>query len=350
MDPIINDLLVLQLIYSLLFNKYKDEILPHSNKQNRDKFDPDNDNFIISSIKLSLIKITDEFQNNLLINEMVQYHNTNNENDPKKTIKKLTINDILNIVENLFPINQFNITLMNGQLNFQNLKLNQLRSLIIEKYLLFRTNSIQHIKRLDDEISNRLGFAPSSAPSSVSKSPSPQPLTQKNIVSTSNNNISVLSTSTSPILTPAVPLSSSSLSSSTTTTHPTITTTTINNNNKKNVTNTISPAIDPKREKLLNLYRDTVLNRLQSKNKLLDELYINLMREKNYTKIINKIIEIEMIKNETPKSVHFLQLILQRSISDGIMSSSTGTKTWEIARQVQFDFDDTVQFMRRALE
>lgn len=66
--------------------------------------------------------------------------------------------------------------------------------------------------------------------------------------------------------------------------------------------------------------------------------------------IIKNEINYEDIKNETPGSVHELQLILQKSITDGVMRKVIGTDDWKLARQVQFELDDTVQFMRRALE
>ena len=175
----------------------------------------------IPHIKISLVKITNEVQNNVLINEILQY--TNDENETSK----LNINDILRIIENSFVPSIFKVSLMNGQLNFQNLKLMEVKKLIMGKYLQFRTKQLDEIQKLDDDIIGKLNIS-SSSPNVTTA------MTSSAAKSSSGNNI-----------------------------------------------------IDPKREKLLKLYRDTVLNRLQSKNKLLDELYLNLEKEGNYHKIVH---------------------------------------------------------------
>lgn len=247
MQPEVSELVVLQIIYTLL-------VLKNQASHN------------VSMIngKVSLVKLTNEIQNNVLVNQMVD-HGEN----------KLDINDILMIVKRVFP-NQ-RISLVDGQLSFHNLQLKELQNSIHERYERFCQDQQAVIARLEDDIINP---------------------------------------------------------------------------RKKNTTTYTN--VDPKREKLLQLYRDTVLNKLQAKSggskKDLQWLYDTLLREGNIDKTVKEIIEIDRIKNDTPSSVHELQLVLQRSICDGIMSSVTGSDTWLAARQLQLDFEDTVQFMRRALE
>ncbi|CCE90684.1 Eaf5p TDEL_0B05550 [Torulaspora delbrueckii] len=245
MQQEISELIVLQIIYTLLVLKNQTH------------------NVAVINAKVSLVKLTNEIQNNVLVNQMVDHGET-----------KLDINDILMIVKRVFP-NQ-RISLVDGQLSFHNLQLKELQNGIHERYDKFCQEQQVAIAKLEDEIIN----------------PRKKPRTQTNV--------------------------------------------------------------DPKREKLLQLYRDTVLNKLQAKSggtkKDLQWLYETLVSEGNIEKIVKEIIEIDRIKNDTPSSVHDLQLVLQRSICDGIMSSMSGTDTWFAARQLQIDFEDTVQFMRRALE
>lgn len=245
MQQEISELIVLQIIYTLLVLKNQTH------------------NVAVINGKVSLVKLTNEIQNNVLVNQMVDHGET-----------KLDINDILMIVKRVFP-NQ-RISLVDGQLSFHNLQLKELQNGIHERYDKFCQEQQVAIAKLEDEIIN----------------PRKKPRTQANV--------------------------------------------------------------DPKREKLLQLYRDTVLNKLQAKSggtkKDLQWLYETLVSEGNIEKIVKEIIEIDRIKNDTPSSVHDLQLVLQRSICDGIMSSMSGTDTWFAARQLQIDFEDTVQFMRRALE
>lgn len=245
MQQEISELIVLQIIYTLLVLKNQTH------------------NVAVINGKVSLVKLTNEIQNNVLVNQMVDHGET-----------KLDINDILMIVKRVFP-NQ-RISLVDGQLSFHNLQLKELQNGIHERYDKFCQEQQVAIAKLEDEIIN----------------PRKKPRTQTNV--------------------------------------------------------------DPKREKLLQLYRDTVLNKLQAKSggtkKDLQWLYETLVSEGNIEKIVKEIIEIDRIKNDTPSSVHDLQLVLQRSICDGIMSSMSGTDTWFAARQLQIDFEDTVQFMRRALE
>lgn len=256
MQPEISELIVLQIIYTLL-------LLQHSGNEGSS-----------GNAKVSLVKLTNEIQNNILINQMVN----NGES-------KLDISDILMIVKRIFP-NQ-RISLIDGQLSFHNLHIKELQNSINERLENFFNEQNEIIKKLEDEIVN------------------------PKFSSTSSNA-------------------------------------------KSSTVATISH-IDPKREKLLQLYRDTVLNKLQAKSnngykRDLQGLYDILKKEKNIQDIVLDIIEIQRIKNDTPSSVHDLQLMLQKSISDAIMSSYMGSETWKLATQLQLDFDDTVQFMRRALE
>lgn len=109
--------------------------------------------------------------------------------------------------------------------------------------------------------------------------------------------------------------------------------------------NTIST--NRKKDKLLNLYRDTVLNRLQNKKTVLDKLYHGMKEDSS---VIRNRIYLERIKNETPNSIAELQLMLQRSIADCIMSEPIGSEKYNIAKEIQINLEDTIRFMKRALE
>lgn len=109
--------------------------------------------------------------------------------------------------------------------------------------------------------------------------------------------------------------------------------------------NTIST--NRKKDKLLNLYRDTVLNRLQNKKTVLDKLYHGMKEDSS---VIRNRIYLERIKNETPNSIAKLQLMLQRSIADCIMSEPIGSEKYNIAKEIQINLEDTIRFMKRALE
>ena len=109
--------------------------------------------------------------------------------------------------------------------------------------------------------------------------------------------------------------------------------------------NTIST--NRKKDPLLNLYRDTVLNRLQNKKTVLDKLYHGMKEDSS---VIRNRIYLERIKNETPNSIAELQLMLQRSIADCIMSEPIGSEKYNIAKEIQINLEDTIRFMKRALE
>ncbi|QLQ82567.1 hypothetical protein HG537_0H03300 [Torulaspora globosa] len=241
MQPEISELIVLQIIHTLLTLQN-----PGSTT--------------VTSGKVSLVRLTNEIQNNVLVNQMVD-----------RGEDKLDINDILLVVHRVFP-NQ-RISLVDGQLTFHNLQLNELHQQIRNRLYTFCHSHQTAIARIEDDIANP--------------------------------------------------------------------------NRKPNTTN-----LDPKREKLLQLYRDTVLNKLHAKSsgKMgLPALY-EALSATGALSVVSQPTEIDRIKNDTPNSVHELQLVLQKSICDGTMSSATDTPTWRAARQLQIDFDDTVQFMRRALE
>ena len=327
-DPIVKELIVLQIIYSLLLPKIKQD--PHSSDTNSSSATSENEihgtdtsgsntegSIVISSnIKLSLVKLTNEIQNNVLVNEIMSVSNP--------TIK-LNIHDVLKTVNELFPLQR--IVISDGQLSFHNLKISDLKMLIMDKYSQYRTQQIEYINKLDHDIVQEL-------------------TTTKKTGSDLHEN-KKQRTSSVPVET----------SSSTKVQSPGTTTT-----NKGSRTGTPEGSItmrnvDPKREKLLQLYRDTVLNKLQSKNKILDKLYNCLDNgdEQDHSGdtsklAVRELLNLEKIKATTPVSVNHLQLILQKSATDGIMGSPTGSNTWNIAKQMQTELDDTVQFMRRALE
>ncbi|QLG71342.1 hypothetical protein HG535_0B03820 [Zygotorulaspora mrakii] len=263
MESQINELAVLQIIYTIL--------LVQNNASN------------VNEYKVSLVKLTNEFQNNILINQIVNHD------------MKLDINDILAIIKRIFP-NQ-RISLIDGQLSFHNLSLRELVADISTRVNRFIKEQTEVVRRLEVEI-----LEPSTTRAIQSPPPAqPQPQSQQ-----SHQQRSVAT-------------------------------------------------VDPKKAKLLELYRDTVLNKLQNKsnqsnNKNLEWLYDTLSRNKDMATIVRDIIKIDSLRNDTPTSVHELQLTLQKSICDGLMCSYTGDNTWKSARQLQADFDDTVQFMRRALE
>ncbi|KAL3233161.1 Chromatin modification-related protein EAF5 [Nakaseomyces bracarensis] len=102
-----------------------------------------------------------------------------------------------------------------------------------------------------------------------------------------------------------------------------------------------------KKEKLLNLYRDTVLNRLQSKRTVLDQMCREMVED---TGVVRRRLDVGSIKNETPRSIAEFQLALQRSITDCLMNEPSGSDKWKVALEVQNNLDDTIKFMRRALE
>lgn len=338
-DPVVKELIVLQIIYALLLPKIKQD--PHSsdnssNSRRSSSSTPnENDthtsdstgshtegNIVISSnIKLSLVKLTNEIQNNVLVNEIMSVSNPS---------IKLNIHDVLKTVNELFPLQR--IVISDGQLSFHNLKISDLKMLIMDKYSQYRTQQIEYINKLDNDIVQELSTS-----------------TKKTGIDTHENKKQ--RTSSVPVET-----------SATTNNNNTTKTQSPGTTNKGSRTGTPEGSItmrnvDPKREKLLQLYRDTVLNKLQSKNKILDKLYNCLDNgdeqdnSGNTSKLaVRELLNLEKIKATTPVSVNHLQLILQKSATDGIMGSPTGSNTWNIAKQMQTELDDTVQFMRRALE
>lgn len=393
MNPTVKELIVLQVIYALIVPQVQDVDIKDSNNMvsgnndgsmnSGDNNDTDNDNggmndksrqsttysgltdsssylynsvienkVISSNIKLSLVKITNEIQNSLLVNKLMDMNN-----EPKLTIK-----DILSIIRGLFPLQR--TILIDGQLSFHNLKIKDLKNLITIKYTEYKRDQIRIINEYADQVisivssnmENNTGNSgntymtgkeniPQSVPTIHTDTTESSPSKMTSVVSSKTKTphgltSTVVNDSSSKPTHPSLAASSTTTGSNTTNVRNTVTTTTANGTvmNK-----------DPKREKLLQLYRDTVLNKLQSKTKILDRLYKNLDPEQS-RRIVHDLLELERIKSTTPTSVHHLQLILQKSVSDGIMSSRTGSLTWQIARQVQTELDDTVHFMRRALE
>lgn len=107
----------------------------------------------------------------------------------------------------------------------------------------------------------------------------------------------------------------------------------------------------PNREKLLKLYRDTVLKKLRSKKgRMLDQLYRDLDADDQFNSVVRRSISLLTFTTETPHSIHELQLTLQRLICDALMGTPSESENWNLATQIQSEFDDTVLFMRRALE
>ncbi|CAL9729958.1 chromatin modification-related protein Eaf5p [Monosporozyma unispora] len=355
MNPIVKELIVLQVIYALIVPQVQEvdvkDISSHNSGSGSSNNSMGNDsdggihsgsngsshsgsisdspfiysstmeNKVISSnIKLSLVKITNEIQNSLLVNELMDINHE----------AKLTIKDILGVIKDLFPLQR--TILIDGQLSFHNLKIKDLKNLIVVKYDEFKEDQIKMINEYDTQLLQLI----------------PPNLKHPSISAAGKRGSSAGSSAGSTRSTTPGPLSTSP---GTTTTAMNTSTPTGTNSTAQTAGTTSGTVInkDPKREKLLQLYRDTVLNKLQSKTKILDRLYMNL-NPKESDKVVYHLLELEKIKTTTPASVHNLQFILQKSASDGIMSSRTGSLTWQIARQVQTELDDTVQFMRRALE
>ncbi|CAI4415646.1 Eaf5p [Saccharomyces cerevisiae] len=279
MDKEVSELVVLQLIHTLISNK-NEELVRNGGGIN----------MIGNNLRISLVKLTNEIQNNLLINELT---NLRRQSNVANGNRKLGINDILTIVKNLFP--EYRTTLNDGQLSLHGLEMHDIEKLLDEKYDRFKKTQVEQIRMMEDEI-------------------------LKNGIKTGASQLQ--------------PHANAGKSGSAGTS-ATVTTTTPH----------MAHSMDPKREKLLKLYRDTVLNKLESKTGNFQKLF-----KSPDGSIIKNEINYEDIKNETPGSVHELQLILQKSITDGVMRKVIGTDDWKLARQVQFELDDTVQFMRRALE
>ncbi|EJS44069.1 eaf5p [Saccharomyces arboricola H-6] len=278
MDREVSELVVLQLIHTLISNK-NEELVKNGGGIN----------MIGNNLRISLVKLTNEIQNNLLINELT---NLRRQDGLVNGNGKLGINDILTIVKSLFP--EYRTTLNDGQLSLHGLEMHDIEKLLVSKYDRFKRTQTDQIRAMEDEIFKN-GI----------KTTATQPQSQSH---------------THPGKSGAVGIGT------TTTSHG-------------------AHSIDPKREKLLKLYRDTVLNKLESKTGNFQKLF-----KSPNNMIIKNEIDYEDIKNETPGSVHELQLILQRSITNGVMRGAIGTDEWKLARQVQLELDDTVQFMRRALE
>ncbi|CAI1944587.1 hypothetical protein SEUBUCD646_0E00660 [Saccharomyces eubayanus] len=275
MDTEVSELVVLQLIHTLISNK-NEELVKNGGGIN----------MIGNNLRISLVKLTNEIQNNVLINELT---NLRRQGGVVNGNGKLGINDILTIVKSLFP--GYRTTLNDGQLSLHGLEMHDIEKLLVGKYDEFKRAQTEQIRAMEDEIQKN-GI----------KSGTTQSQSQSH---TGKSGGAVIGT---------------------TTTHG-------------------GHAMDPKREKLLKLYRDTVLNKLESKTGNFQKLF----KSPNNT-IIKDEVNYEDIKNETPGSVHELQLILQKCITDGVMRGVIGTDDWKLARQVQLELDDTVQFMRRALE
>ncbi|SMN22175.1 similar to Saccharomyces cerevisiae YEL018W EAF5 Esa1p-associated factor, non-essential subunit of the NuA4 acetyltransferase complex [Maudiozyma saulgeensis] len=341
-DPIVKELIVLQIIYALLLPKIKQDPHIHDNNHHDQHNGTDNDthgqrvdqtssgedSIIISgNIKLSLVKLTNEIQNNVLVNEIMAVSNPTN---------KLNIHDVLKTVNDLFPLQR--IVISDGQLSFHNLKVAELKMLIMEKYSQYRNQQVQYIKKLDNDILQEL--------EKVSNVPATANTTTVTTTTDSHENKKQRTSS--------VPLDTHN------TQHAKVQSPVTTKSRTGTPEGSITMRnVDPKREKLLQLYRDTVLNKLQSKNKILDKLYncldnngsSNNSDSANTSRLaVRELLNLEKIKATTPVSVNHLQLILQKSVSDGIMGTPTGSTTWVIARQMQTELDDTVQFMRRALE
>lgn len=281
MDTEVSELVVLQLIHTLISNK-NEELVKNGGGIN----------MIGNNLRISLVKLTNEIQNNVLINELT---NLRRQGGVVNGNGKLGINDILTIVKSLFP--GYRTTLNDGQLSLHGLEMHDIEKLLVGKYEEFKRAQTEQIRAMEDEIlKNGIKSGPTQSQSQSQSQPHAH---------TGKSGGAVIGTTTA---------------------HG-------------------GHAMDPKREKLLKLYRDTVLNKLESKTGNFQKLF----KSPNNT-IIKDEVNYEDIKNETPGSVHELQLILQKCITDGVMRGVIGTDDWKLARQVQLELDDTVQFMRRALE
>ncbi|CCH57937.1 hypothetical protein TBLA_0A01380 [Henningerozyma blattae CBS 6284] len=204
-----------------------------------------------NSNRVSLVKITNEIQNNELIKRILNQKE-----------KKLDIIDVLKMIKVIFPGDKEKTEIKDGLITFYNLNDKDIVNKINNKYKEYKEEMIKEIEDYDNKIIKLRGTS----------------------------------------------------------------------------------KVEDKREKLLRLYRDTVVNKLQGKNKILDEMYAVNQENKEIQEKINR------IKGSTPKSVHELQLNIQICITECIMKNPIGSRGWEIGSQVQKEFDETVEFMRRALE
>ncbi|EGA75278.1 Eaf5p [Saccharomyces cerevisiae AWRI796] len=136
MDKEVSELVVLQLIHTLISNK-NEELVRNGGGIN----------MIGNNLRISLVKLTNEIQNNLLINELT---NLRRQSNVANGNRKLGINDILTIVKNLFP--EYRTTLNDGQLSLHGLEMHDIEKLLDEKYDRFKKTQVEQIRMMEDEI------------------------------------------------------------------------------------------------------------------------------------------------------------------------------------------------------
>lgn len=100
-----------------------------------------------------------------------------------------------------------------------------------------------------------------------------------------------------------------------------------------------------RRERIMGMYRDTILAKLQS-FKYFHDLYGKL--EPNA--IVHNIMDLEKIKATSIENLSHLQFILQKCVTDSIMVTKMGSKRHHEILLSQIELDDTVNFVRHAMD
>ncbi|AMD20621.1 HDL123Wp [Eremothecium sinecaudum] len=100
-----------------------------------------------------------------------------------------------------------------------------------------------------------------------------------------------------------------------------------------------------RRERIMGMYRDTILAKLQS-FKYFHPLYGKV----EPSPVVHNLMDLEKIKGMSIENLSHLQLTLQKCITDSVMLTKVGSKRYQEVMLSQGELDDTVKFVRYAMD
>ncbi|AET37590.1 Eaf5p Ecym_1357 [Eremothecium cymbalariae DBVPG len=100
-----------------------------------------------------------------------------------------------------------------------------------------------------------------------------------------------------------------------------------------------------RRERIMGMYRDTILAKLQS-----FQYFHKLYGKLEPSPVVHNLMDLEKIKSTSIENLSHLQLTLQKCVTDSVMIAKVGSKRHQEVMLSQGELDDTVKFVRYAMD
>ncbi|AAS52633.1 AEL052Wp [Eremothecium gossypii ATCC 10895] len=100
-----------------------------------------------------------------------------------------------------------------------------------------------------------------------------------------------------------------------------------------------------RRERIMGMYRDTILAKLQS-----FQHFHRLYSKLDPSPVVRDMMDLERIKATSIENLSHLQHILQKCVTDSVMTTKAGSDRYREIILSQGELDDTVKFVRYAMD